>query len=269
MGSAETVIWNLGATMSVRIQLLQCGWVETEARFIADGLPGKIRLPVPSVLIEHPAGLALFDTGLHPETVSNPSRLGANQKIFDVTLGQDEDLASQLARLNVDPGDIKYLVNSHLHFDHCGGNESVPNATVVIQKPEWAAGHKTKLIEMDVYNPADYDHGHQVMEIEGEHDLFGDGSVRCVPTYGHTPGHQSLVIETDQGRCVFAADTCYLRETLEQGLLPKIGYDLQMQKKSLDWLRQERDDGAYIVFGHDAAQWSSFSKAPELFAPGA
>ncbi|MEM7254740.1 MAG: N-acyl homoserine lactonase family protein [Pseudomonadota bacterium] len=253
--------------MTVRVRLLQCGYIETQARFIADGLPGTIRLPVPSVLIEHPRGLALFDTGLHPSIPENPERLGANQKIFDVTMGTDDDLGSQLTRLGVEASDIRYIINSHLHFDHCGGNEAIPNATVVVQKPEWTAGHETKLIEMDVYNPADYDHGHQLMTVDGEHDLFGDGSVLCVPTYGHTAGHQSLVINTDAGRTVFAADTCYLKRTLEEGLLPRFGYDLDMQRKSLDWLRQARSDGAYVVFGHDAEQWGNFSFAPQYFAP--
>ncbi len=253
--------------MSVRIRLMTCGWLECDRALIVEGASGRISLPIPSVLVEHPRGLALFDSGLHPSLPEHPERIGTNQRLFAIRMKKGEDVGVRLAAIGVDPGEIRYLVNSHLHFDHCGGNERIPNATLVVQKPEWAAGHLTKMIERDVYNPADFDLGHPVMEIEGEHDLFEDGSVRLVPTYGHTPGHQSLVVHTDEGEIVFAADTCYLRETLEQGRLPPFGYNLDWQRRSLEWLRERRGEGARIVFGHDPEQWPELPEAPEALSP--
>jgi glyoxylase-like metal-dependent hydrolase (beta-lactamase superfamily II) len=237
--------------------------LEADKSLIVAGESGRIRLPIPSVLIEHPDGLALFDTGLHSDLQHDPSRMGNNQKFFTVQMNSDDDLASNLDKLGVDAARIRYVVNSHLHFDHCGGNAQVPNATVVIQKPEWQAGQMTKLIERDVYNPADYALGHDVLEIEGEHDLFGDGRVMCVPTYGHTAGHQSLVINTDDGRFVFAADTCYFKETLAAGKLPAFGFDLDMQRQSLGWLGDEQKSGSSIIFGHDPEQWPELCKQTE------
>lgn len=250
--------------MPIKIRLLTCGWLVADAKLILEGGVGRIKLPIPSVLIEHPEGLVLFDTGLHNELHEDTSRLGPNQKLFEVEMKGEDGIREKLKGLGVDAADIRYVINSHLHFDHCGGNAEMPNATIVIQRPEWKAGGKQKLIDFGVYNPADYDLGQDVMSIEGEHDLFGDGSVVCCPTYGHTPGHQSLIARNEHGKFLFAADTCYMRETLEEGRLPRIGYNLDWQRQSLDWIRGECARGAQLIYGHDTRQWPLLAQSDEL-----
>lgn len=241
--------------MSVRIRLMTCGWLETGLGMLFAGGEGRVRLPIPSVLIEHPKGIAVFDTGLHAELAHDTSRLRSSQELFDVHMVSDDALGAQLQRLDIDPASVNFVINSHLHFDHCGGNEALPNATLVVQQPEWNAGHMDKLIARDVYSPADFDFGQPVQLLQGEHDVFGDGSVRCIPTYGHTAGHQSLVVRTDTTEYVFCADTCYFKATLEQSVLPSFGYDLQAQAGVLDTLRGLQAAGATLIFGHDPDQW--------------
>jgi glyoxylase-like metal-dependent hydrolase (beta-lactamase superfamily II) len=248
--------------MSVTIRLMTCGWLGADAGMLARGSSGRVRLPIPSVLIEHPRGRALFDTGLHADLAHDTSRLRTSAQMFEVEMGDDDDVASRLEEREVDPGRIDYIINSHLHFDHCGGNALVPNAAMIVQSPEWDATKIQKLIDRDVYNPADFDLGHEVITIEGEHDVFGDGSVRCMPTYGHTAGHQSLVVRNDDGEFIFCGDTCYFASTLEQNILPSFGYDLEAQARSLEWLRQRRAEGAHIVFGHDETQWTRLTADP-------
>src|SRR5437879_1207432 len=104
-----------------------------------------------------------------------------------------------LPALDVDAARIHHLVTSHLHFDHVGGNASLPNARIVIQRREWEAGRDADRIAASGYNPADYDTGQEILAIDGEHDLLGDGAVTCMPTYGHTPGHQSLRVRLADG----------------------------------------------------------------------
>ena len=164
--------------------------------------------------------------------------------------------------VDVAPERIDYVVNSHLHFDHCGGNEQIPNATLILQRPEWEAAHEAELIEKVYYDRQDYDHGHRTRLVDGEHDIFGDGSAVCLPTPGHTPGHQSLRVRIGDQDVVLTGDACYLRRTLEQLHLPTAVYDREQMLASLRRLRALRDDGAVIVTGHDPEMWQAVPQAP-------
>jgi glyoxylase-like metal-dependent hydrolase (beta-lactamase superfamily II) len=250
--------------MAVRLYALTCGWVTGLATGFLEGVAGRMRVPIPSYLIEHPDGLALFDSGLHPDTARDPAaRLGLTAKFFDIHLAPDaETVAGRLAALGVDAGRVRWLVNSHLHFDHTGGNALVPNARLVVQRREWEAGHDADLVRTNFYDPKDYDCGHDVLLVDGEHDLFGDGSVVCVPTFGHTPGHQSLRVRLAGGDVVLTADACYVRRTLEELHLPSVCHDREAMLASLHRLRALRDRGARIFYGHDAEFWASVPQGP-------
>src|SRR5438132_10763829 len=144
-------------------------------------------VPFTSFLVEHPRGRLLFDTGVHCAARLDPvGRLGAERvKRLTVKSREGEDVVPQLARLGLKPDDIAYVVNSHLHFDHCGGNEFFPHATFLVQKPEMeAARHPGGVVS---YSPSaiDFDHPLNYQLVDGEHDVFGDGKVLLIPTYGH------------------------------------------------------------------------------------
>jgi N-acyl homoserine lactone hydrolase len=153
-------------------------------------------------------------------------------------------------------------VNSHLHFDHTGGNALLPNARIVIQRREWEAGRNPELMKANGYDPLDYDLGQPVLQVEGDHDLFGDGSVVMFPTYGHTPGHQSLRLKLDSGDVVLTGDACYFKQTLDELHLPKIVHDRADMLRSLEILRQLRAAGARIFYGHDPEFWREVPQAP-------
>src|SRR5438874_10847205 len=177
----------------VRLFAMTCGWIEADYHGFLEHEPGRLRVPVPCYLIDHPRGKVVFDTGLHVAIQSDPAaRLGILARFFAVTFHAGEDIAARLAALDVDAARIHHLVTSHLHFDHAGGNTALPNARVVIQRREWEAGRDADRIAASGYNPADYDTGQDIPTIHGEHDLFGDRPVACLPTPGHTPRHPSL-----------------------------------------------------------------------------
>lgn len=242
---------------------LTCGWLTGPAGGFLAGEKGRLRVPVPCFLVEHPRGRVLFDSGLHPRTQTDPhGRLGALASIFDVHFQPGEEVAARLAAIDVDATRVDFLINSHLHFDHTGGNAMLPNATVVIQRREWEAGLDADLAASNHFFEQDYRTGQQVKQIDGEHDLFGDGTVVCLPTYGHTPGHQSLRVELDSGPVVLTADACYLRRTLEELHLPSVVHDEAAMRRSLLALRALRDRGARIFYGHDPEFWAGVPQAP-------
>jgi glyoxylase-like metal-dependent hydrolase (beta-lactamase superfamily II) len=240
-----------------------CGWLTGPMSIFLEGEAGNLRVPVPCFLIDHPRGRVLFDTGMHEQTqVDARGRLGPIANVFQVEFRPGEEIAARLAGVDVDAARVDYVVNSHLHFDHVGGNESLPNARLIVQRAEWQAGRDEDLVVSNGYNPADYDLGHDVHQIDGEHDLFGDSRVVCIPTYGHTPGHQSLRVRLDDREIVLTGDACYLRRSLEKLHLPSVMHDRKAMLASLETLRNLQSAGAEIIYGHDPGFWTTVPQAP-------
>jgi N-acyl homoserine lactone hydrolase len=250
--------------VSLRVYALTCGWLEGDLGHLMEGGEGRIRLPIPAYLIEHPRGTALFDSGMHPDCQHDPAgRLGERlTAFFDFDYHPGQEIGARLEALGRDPARVDLLINSHFHFDHCGGNAQIPNASLVVQRSEWDAGMDPDSAARRGFNPRDFDLGHKLRLIDGEHDVFGDGSVVCLPTPGHTPGHQSLKLRLDGGDIVLAADCCYFCRTLRERRLPRFAYDKEQMHASLDRLAALERQGACVFFGHDPDFWRTVPQAP-------
>jgi len=246
----------------LRVHALSCGSLEFErVLFFPAEAPGpRMAVPVSSFLVVHPQGRLLFDTGVHCDALADPAaRLGKRiASLFALRSRAGEDVVSQLAALALKPDDIRYVVNSHFHFDHCGCNASFPRAQFLVQRAELAAARA----EPKRYDPKDWDLPLDYREVDGEHDVFGDGSVLLLPTPGHTPGHQSLWIRAGgDAQFVLTGDACYTREHLEKTILPSNTYDAARMTESMGRLRSLRDrEGATLLYGHDAAQWNALPR---------
>jgi glyoxylase-like metal-dependent hydrolase (beta-lactamase superfamily II) len=250
--------------MSLRLNAFTCGWLEGDFGHLMEGGEGRVRLPIPVYLIEHPKGTALFDTGMHPDCQHDPAgRVGARLAgLFAFDYHPGEEISARLAAFGRDPAVVDLVINSHFHFDHCGGNAQIPNATLVVQRREWEAGMDPDSAAERGFNPRDFDLGHKLRLVDGEHDVFGDGNVVCLPTHGHTPGHQSLKLRLAGGEVVLAADSCYFCRTLRERRLPRFAYHKEMMLASLDRLAARKRAGARIFFGHDGEFWKSVPQAP-------
>src|SRR5262245_22630653 len=130
----------------IRVTALCTGFIELDrASMVSDLAAGQLwTVPVLSVLVDHPRGRLLFDTGVHAGVRLDPiGRLGAERaKRLTVKSRAGDDVVSELARLDLTPDDVRYVANSHLHFDHCGGNEFFPRATFLVQRPELEAARR-------------------------------------------------------------------------------------------------------------------------------
>jgi len=164
--------------------------------------------------------------------------------------------------MQVEVDRVDFIINSHLHYDHSGGNGQMPNAQVVVQSREWAHAKAAANANLG-YLSKDFDTGQKVRQVDGEHDLFGDGSVVCIPTYGHTPGHQSLRVATEAGgEFILCGDACYLKQSLETLHTPGVIADKEAALAVFHRFREMRARGSRIMFGHDPEFWKAVPQAP-------
>ena len=247
----------------LRIYALSCGALEFDRSlfFPAEAQGTPLVAPVESYLVVHPGGKLVFDTGISCDASADPAaRLGKRvASLFAIRSRAGEDVVGQLATLALKPDDIRYVVNSHFHFDHCGCNASFPRAQFLVQRAELAIARA----ERNRYNAKDWDHPLEYVEIDGEHDVFGDGTVVLLPTPGHTAGHQSLWVRENGRQLLLTGDACYTREHLEKTILPSNTFDPVRMTESLALLRGMQDKkGVELLFGHDAAQWQVLPHPP-------
>jgi N-acyl homoserine lactone hydrolase len=240
----------------VRLIPLEIGRIDADLDELV-GSPGRRVLPVPSWLIEHPRGVVLFDTGLHPELRTSVERLRGSMRNSFIQLPEGADLTARLSVTGFRPSDVDVVIFSHLHFDHCGGTAELPNARLVVQGAEWEAGHHPRLVQAAVYNPDDFDLGHDHQLVDGEFDVFGDGQVVCVPTPGHTKGHQALRLALSSGTVLLTGDCVYFAAMLEELHVPRLCYSPDLQRQSMRELSRMQAQGCRLLFGHDLEQFEA------------
>jgi N-acyl homoserine lactone hydrolase len=246
----------------LKVYALTCGSFQAPINFfIEGGGTSFLHVPVTAYLIDHPKGRALFDTGLglrfrrQMDEVLGPLEVG-------FAVDDSADIAARLRQIEVDPGSIRWIINSHLHPDHAGGNAFIPNATILVQTLELTYAREQK--DDRLYHTDDMDTGHPVRLIDGEHDLYGDGSVILFPTPGHTPGHQSARIKLPDGDAILAADCCYLKQSLDTMTVSSLSADREQSLRTLRRLAALRATGVRIFYGHDPEFWRTMPQGRPL-----
>ncbi len=227
------------------------------------GVPRTI--PFQYFLIEHPQGRLMFDTGANPRAVRDPGEYPPSVR-FSSRVSEEDLAPARLAAVGLRPEDVDLVANSHLHYDHAGGNVFFAHATFLCQEAELRGAHWPEPFARDNYERSDFDLPVRWEELDDAHDVFGDGAATLLPTPGHTAGHQSLVLRwRDPARTVvLAQDAVYLRRNLDENLIPATLWDPHAITRSYRALRElARLEDALIVPGHDLDVWSSLPKAPE------
>lgn len=209
-------------------------------------------------VVEHPRGRVLFDAGMHPRWEHDRSGR--------IEVAPGDGVIACLARLRLGPREIDHVVVSHLHYDHAGGLAQVAHAPVWVQADELRFARAPAVYQRELYDPEDFEHGLQWHELDGGHDLFGDGSVTLLPTPGHTPGHQALCVELPSGLHVLGADATYLDAKMRARRLPGIVWNPDAMVASwLELEELERTRSARLIFTHDLDFRTAKPLAPDAW----
>jgi len=163
----------------------------------------------------------------------------------------DENLRGQLGKHGLKPEDISVVVNTHLHFDHCGNNGLFKHARFFVQADELRYAYSPERFQAAAYIRESFDVGGLDYEpVRGRLEV-AEG-VTIVPTAGHSIGHQSVVVRVGKKNYVYCGDAAPLRENLERRNIPGILYCSHMALESIDKLRKIRN--AVYIYSHDNEQ---------------
>jgi N-acyl homoserine lactone hydrolase len=196
----------------------------------------SLEIPVHGFLIKHPTGAGLVDTGY-----GTPLELIKDYRPVNASV------AEALRKHGVEPSDIRWVINSHLHFDHCGQNAVFPQAPFYIQRTEYERRHQyqtpTAWLEFA---------GARFELLDGETEIVP--GVRVLTTPGHTAGHQAIQVDTTAGSALITGDACWTVEMFD-GRPPRkeMMDDLPTARRSLEKLRHLKP--AAVHFCHDNRTW--------------
>jgi len=243
------------------------------------GPGGEFRFPCYAVLVEHADGLFLFDTGYDKAHVE---RVLPFEKPIQ---SEAQTIPGQLALIGRRPAEINYVINSHYHFDHCGGNKHLSTACTVCHAAELDACGCPQPFEHLGYSDLSFapalmrERGREV-RTEPELDIYtprfetvtGDQEIAkglwLIETPGHTAGHYSLMVELAGRRpMLFAADACYSQRNMDMMCISSFHLDPVASLKSMARLKAlaEKHD-AELFYSHDPDNFPAYRKAPAFYA---
>lgn len=247
--------------VEVRPLLLGGLTVDKSTLTYLQGFGRPVTVPIIAWLLRDRERTWLVDTGAPPaEAGTDP----------DMRQRPEDRLLVRLASEGLRPEDIDVVVNTHLHFDHVGGNDLFPHARFVVQRAELAYARAPLPIHVRGYERASAAQGPDLRSdsdwwvVDGDCELSAD--VRVMLTPGHTPGLQAVVVESPGGRIVIASDNVPLYENwagtpAAGGRIPSgIHVDLRACYATFDKLERT---GGTILPGHDHAVLDDFHDAPQ------
>lgn len=232
-----------------RLYILNCG--EGVAGDISRWSPGvnvgkKMDFADNCYLLRHGQAWMLWDTGITDDVAKMPDGLPSPDPRA-VHWYRPKTLAGQLEELGVKPGDIGLVGVSHTHPDHIGNVELFPHAILLVQKAEY--------VWPDASGKSRFNTDHPAVQIEGDYDVFGDGSVTVISTPGHTPGHQSLLVRlANTGAIVLSGDVVHFCDNWDNRRVPPFNTDQNQSAASMERIAGLlRQDKAQLWINHDRA----------------
>jgi len=219
-----------------RLYILNCG--EGVAGDISRWSPGvnegkSMEFVDNCYLIKHAQGWFLWDTGIADAVAAMPGGLA--------------------------PADLKGMAISHTHPDHVGNVEMFPATMLFVQKAEydWPGANNQPRFKPE----------HPVTKLEGDRDVFGDGSVTILSTPGHTPGHQSLLVKLPKtGAIVLSGDAVHFKGNWDNRGVPAMNFNKDQTVASMQKISETlTKEKAQLWINHDKAQRDGLKMSPEFY----
>tara|TARA_R110001592_G_scaffold87871_4_gene259234 strand:- start:1956 stop:2789 length:834 start_codon:yes stop_codon:yes gene_type:complete len=207
-------------------------------------------------VISHPKGNLMWDAGL-PEQLVMPEPYNEPSGVYAIR--RPDSLVNQLKSIGFKIEDFKYFAMSHSHFDHTGHANLMKDATWIVQENEYnsVAGDSAK-----VKNPA-VAALKNVQKINGDFDVFGDGTVVIKYTPGHTIGHQALYVEVAglEKPVLLTGDLYHFEENRANKGVPSFNYDVKQTLESMDSFEAfAKEKNAEVIIQHSPIAFEKLEK---------
>lgn len=260
----------------IRLYMLQSGSLKCKVHNIKmnQGDGADYEIPVPFFLITHPKGHTIIDGGNAVEVARDPrGHWGDICDVYYPVMEESEGCVAQLRALGIEPGEVKYVLQSHLHLDHTGAIGRFPNATHIVQRCEYEYAFTPDWFAAGGYIRKDFDRPGlkwQFLNAASDdfYDVYGDGVLTTVFTPGHAPGHQSFLVRLpDTPAIILTIDAAYTVDHWENRALPGFLTSTVDAVRSVEKLRVLAEkEKAIVVTGHDPDAWKHFKKAPDFYS---
>lgn len=230
-----------------KLKVIQVGSIDGALKGVLHfgGDPTPVQLPMWVVAATDGVHKVVIDTGIDElqAVVNGPEPL-AHQKPEEKTLVALKDA------MGWNPEDVDTVINTHLHFDHCGCNQYFKNARLYVQRAEWIAAHNPVPSNAHLYYEPYFSKKvisyFQWEFLEGETEIYP--GLIVIPTPGHTLGHQSVLLDTEQGTVCVAGDVVSVTENINLNMETNIVVDTSLVYKSFASIREKADQ---IIPGHE------------------
>jgi glyoxylase-like metal-dependent hydrolase (beta-lactamase superfamily II) len=208
-------------------------------------------------VISHPKGNLMWDAGL-PEGLVVPEPFNEPSGVFAIQ--RPDSLVNQLKSIGFKVSDFNYFAMSHSHFDHSGHANYMKDATWLVQENEFNAVAGDSLAKKD---PAVAELK-KVKKLQGDHDVFGDGTVVIKYMPGHTVGHQVLYVEVAglEKPVLLTGDLYHFEENRTNKGVPSFNYDVQQTLESMDKFEAfAKEKNAEIIIQHSPIAFNKLEKS--------
>jgi glyoxylase-like metal-dependent hydrolase (beta-lactamase superfamily II) len=217
-------------------------------------------------LIRHAKGWMMWDSGINDNVATMPNGFQRGKLSPHYILRKP--LRFALSEIGVDPATIGHIAFSHTHGDHVGNGNLFTGATLYMQQAEYDIAFGAEAVSKWNFEVTSYDklRANKTVKLNGDHDVFGDGSVIILSTPGHTPGHQSLLVRLPKsGPVVLSGDMVHLQDNWTHRRVPSFNFDVAQSTKSMEKIADlMQRTGAKLWINHDKAQSDAMPKAPQF-----